>query len=242
MLQIFQEIALPHNPTNGGDKLLAIQEQIKDSPFSKEYIPGTGLIVNKVDNPRVVIVSHMDLIPLFNRGFTESKTFAKKVYNEQEYLIGALDNTITNAALIKLIKETDKKDIVFFFSEFEESGFIGMSNFMDLFPEYKSSFFINLDVTNDGTNSYCSVEYDDFNPEKAELTENVLKEICSTEPHIQTYRFLDDMDAILRKGGHGFSYCLPTEGPIHSYENRTKLENLEPYFLGLKELSKIISL
>ena len=242
MIQHYLNIALPHNPNNGGEKLQAILEELKNNPLKKEYIPGTGLIINKIKNPRVVIVSHMDLISIFNEGFMNGYTAGKKTINNERYMIGALDNTITNAALLKLIKENPKEDIVYFFSEFEERGMIGISSFMDMFPEYKNAFFINLDVTNDGVGSFCSVEYDDYQENKAKVAMECLHGLDDRPPHLQTIRFCDDMDAILAKGGHGFSYCLPTEGIIHSYKNKTLIRNLEPYYQGLKNLSEIMSL
>jgi len=221
-----------------GPKLEAIKEELSEVEFSKEYISGIGFIVNKQESPRVIVVSHMDLIPTFNRGFREGNTFEE----QEDVIVGALDNTLTNAFLIKLIKETYNigiKDIEFVFSEGEERGMIGMRNYMEEFSSKKdTSFFINLDVTNDGWGSYCSVEYDV--PDSNGLKEAIeaLDDISEEDPHFQFFRFCDDMDAILSGGGHGFSYCIPTKNIIHSYENTTETKSIEPYYKGLKALSK----
>lgn len=239
IINIFKRICFPFIENTGGPKVKAILSEIETTPYTKEYIRGVGLIVNKQDFPRVIITSHMDLIPLFNKGFKECKTF----FEENEILYGALDNTLTNAFLIQLIKETSYSDIEFVFSEGEETGMTGIRNYMLMFPEKKiSSFFINLDVTNDGSYSYCSVEYDRPDINGILDAAEALNNISDIIPHFQFYRFCDDMDAILSGGGHGFSYCIPTNNVIHSYKSNTDIKNIEPFYFGLKALSEKMDL
>jgi hypothetical protein len=236
IIQTFHNISKPFVDTKGGPKLEAILNELESSDFKKEFIPEVGLIVNQQDNPRLIIVSHMDLIPLFNR-FFETGQVEKELPLEDSsiFITGALDNTLTNAVLIELIKNIKSSDIEFVFSEGEERGMTGMRNYMNLFPEKTNSFFINLDVTNDNWGSDISVEYDRPDKEIEEQTREILQELSF---EIQNFRFCDDMDAILFGGGKGYSYCIPTKNIIHSLDSTVKKSSIEPYYEGLKRLAE----
>jgi len=234
IISFFKEISKPFKDREGGPKLEIIQRFLEGQNISSEYIPNIGLIINKQDNPDIVVVSHMDLINKFQKGF-ENGTICNI---DEEFITGALDNTITNAISLLVFKELLLEDnslnIELFLSEGEEVGLIGMTNYLNEYIEKsKNTFFINLDVTNDGYGTDMSVEYDkpDFNTVKK--VQEVLNDL---NYHIQGERFCDDMDSINEKKCAGFSFCLPTIKNIHSYKNKAKLESIDNYFYGLKRL------
>ena len=229
MLNTFQMFCKPFKDGEGGPKLDAIINFIDDS-ISKEWVPGLGLIVNKQDNPKKIIVSHMDLIKKFRKGFANENTFSQT----DTEVTGALDNTITNAVLAHIINDLGNiNGIEYVFTEGEEVGFHGMEKYIKVHGEkIKDSFFINLDVTNEGYHKHISVEYDVPNF-------SVLKQIQSLigdHSHFTGNRVCDDTDAIIDANLHGLSICLPTKNTIHSYENTCKKESIEIFKEGLKAL------
>lgn len=231
--ELFELISKPIEDKVGGEKLFIMREWLHANNVESEWIPGIGLIVNKQDNPRITLVSHMDLIKKFQKGFAKNETFEV----DSKFITGALDNTLTNVMSLLLIKElvSDKNsDIEFFFSEGEEVGLVGMNNYLKEFPEKsKNTFFVNLDVTNDGWGKAVSLEYDKPDFETIKQLQNIL---ASYNIHYQVERVGDDMSAIVRKGYKGFSYCIPTKGVIHSYKNKCKINLIEEFYNSLKDL------
>jgi len=235
ILELFQEIGKPTVDGKFGEKEEAITAWLDKENIKHEYIPGIGLIVNKQKNPKNIVVSHMDLIKPFQKRFEKNEVFVL----DKPYIQGALDNTITNAVALLALKNSDMKTELVL-TEGEESGLIGMTNYLEKFKDKAiSCMFINLDVTNEGFGYACSVEYD-------RPVFEILKSIQISLSEIQSFythrRFCDDTDAINAAGANGFSYCLPTEGVIHSFKNRALLNSIEPYFLGLESLMKELSL
>lgn len=226
MIKTFELLAKPFKDGEGGLKLNALQEIFPEGIWE----PGIGFIVNKQENPSKVVVSHIDLIKTFRKGFADNHVYA---VTETE-IIGALDNTITNAALVLAIKSlSDFKTIEYVFTEGEEVGFKGMKAYI---KKYKrrviNSFFINLDVTNEGYGRNGSIEYDVCNFETLKSLQTLVN-TKNLDWHFTHSRVGDDTDAIIDAGLHGFSYCLPTKGHIHSYENRALLSSLDSYLEGL---------
>lgn len=239
ILELFQEIALPFKDKEGGPKLDKIQEFLANRGLESRYIEGEGLIVNELEKPRSILVSHMDLIKRFQKGFAEGNVFEiiTRKKGTTQFVQGALDNTITNAigilVLLELI-ENGVTDIELFLSEGEEVGFIGMDNYLqNKLEKSKETFFVNLDVTNEGWKKDFSIEYDKPNFAIYKQVRTILNDFNS---FYTGDREGDDTDAILRRGCHGFSYCLPTDDNIHSYRNTAYLDSLEPYAEGLYKL------
>jgi len=244
IIEIFEKMALPFKDKEGGPKVYEIANLVKNINLTREYLPGQGLIVNKQDNPRIVLVTHMDLINKFQKGFSQEE---RRIYeigensSGEEVIIGALDNTITNSiaflVMEKLI-ENGITDIELFFSEGEEVGFHGMTGYLKAYPEKsENTFFVNLDVTNEGYGKDYSLEYDMPNFYIFKQIQEILQEkngFCTGD------RVCDDTDAVLRANCSGFSFCLPTGKTIHSYKNNAPLSSLEKYsdslYLILKEL------
>ncbi len=233
IVDIFDQICLPFDNGNGQkeEKFLELLEE-----HGAHYHEKVGIIVPTVNGvaPSKVIVSHMDLIPLFNKGFTNGRKYLlEKDELGEEILIGALDNSITNATLILAINELRRNglahDVEFVFTEGEEIDFLGMKEYLKI--KSKDPFFINLDVTNDNYKRNSSVEYDYPNF-------HICKQLCEGlfEAGYQKERVDDDFDAIKAVGGKGFSYCLPTMKNIHSYKNTTHVSKLKHYYDGLKFL------
>lgn len=231
-------IAKPYKDKEGGPKLDSIQQWLNERDMYNEYIPGIGKIVNQIDNPRIILVSHIDLIRKFQKGFAEGNTheiITSKKGNE--IIKGALDNTITNAvamlAFEKIIQE-EIFDIELVLTEGEEVGCIGMDNYLKEFPEKaQNAFFINLDVTNEGWKQHSSVEYDKPSFNMLKQLQELLKE---HDAFFTGDRVGDDIDAVNEHKCSGLSYCLPTKDLIHSYENKAYVHTLEGYYYGLLSL------
>jgi hypothetical protein len=244
IISLFAEIAKPFKDNEGGPKLDAIQAWLNSRNISNEYIPGIGKIVNKVDNPRLILVSHIDLIRKFQKGFEAGNTH--EIVNSKKevpMIKGALDNTITNSVALLAIEDLIKNgitDIELLLTEGEEVGLIGMRKYLEVFSEKSANaFFVNLDVTNEGWKKNSSVEYD--KPSFSMLKQ--LQAILSDHNAYFTHnRVCDDVDAINRSGCSGFSYCLPTKDLIHSYDNKAYIHTLEGYLEGLISLLTKIEL
>lgn len=225
ILERFNELCLPFGEGKEiGDK----KDNLILKMFPKaSYIENVGIYLPSKKNPKKIIVSHMDLVRTFQNGFLENKKF--KVENGE--VIGALDNTLTNAILTIAIENSKTDDVAFLFTEGEETGLTGMSFFMGtIYPMLEKPFFINLDVTNEFYNDFpISVEFDRPN---FEMCKQIFKGVGPAGFTHQ--RFTDDTSAILGNGGNGMSFCIPTNFYCHTYESRTKVAYLEPYLKGVQ--------
>lgn len=261
IIKIFINLSKPYdnNTINNNLKLEYIKKFFDSKGISSEYIPGQGLIVNKQENPRLVCVSHIDLINLFNIEFALLKNEEDLAFNEMldsinleessfsvkgvckinnGFITGALDNTITNAVALLVCEELISNginDIEFFFSEMEEIGLIGMKNYLkNNSVKSKKTFFVNLDVTNEGHYStHISVEFDKA---RTHILNHLKKNLNEDIVHYTGIRYCDDIDAVISAKCNGVSFCLPTKGNIHSYENMAKLKSLLPYKEGLYKI------
>jgi len=236
ILKIMSLISKPFKNGQGEKEATIINILKSKNPI---YMEGIGIIVPAKKTRKIVVVSHIDLIKKFNKGFSVDKTFLLK--KDENKIIGALDNTLTNAVLIETIKNLEKQglddNIEYLFTENEEIDLGGMKNYMILNKEFiKDIFFINLDVTYENWGHPASIEYD--NP-----SFNICKQIKSKikDQNITIDRDEDDLSAVLRNKGYGFSYCVPTKGNIHSYNNYANLDQIEKYKLNLEILLTAIN-
>lgn len=235
IIYLFAEIAKPFKDKIGGEKLDSIQSWLNKRNISNKYIPGIGKIVNQVESPRIILVSHIDLIRKFQKGFEEGNTHSFLTTKNDKYIIqGGLDNTITNSVALLAIEHLLKNnysDVELVLTEGEEVGMIGMSNYIKEFTDKSNNaFFINLDVTNEGWKQNASVEYDKPSFTMLKQLQNILSDHDAYFTH---ERVCDDTDAINRHGCAGFSFCIPTKDIIHSYENKAYIHTLEGYFDGI---------
>ena len=203
------------------------------SQYGGAYEQDIGYVIPSVEETKRVVVSHMDLISLYNRGFKKGKKYKVGLNIEnKEVIMGALDNTFTNAVtakvLMTLLDQGRAKDTTFVFTEREEIDFGGMRGYLRKYGN--KPFFINLDVTSDNRKFHTSIEFDEAN---WSICKQIFKQKEEFTSGFTTDRVDDDMDAILRAGGQGFSYCIPTWKTIHSYSNFTLIENILPYYKGL---------
>ncbi len=196
------------------------------------YVENVGIIVPSITETRIVCSSHIDLISSFQKGFLNDKKFNLLIQKEVKSVVGALDNTITNAILVLVIDKLRKKglaqDVEFVFTEGEETDMHGMDNYMK--EKGIVPFYVNLDVTNDNYKFCGSVEYDKPSWSVCKQIKNKIKVGLTTE------RVDDDLDVVMKRNGRGFSYCLPTLNTIHSYKNSTPVDKLIPYMDGLEFL------
>lgn len=239
ILNIFEKILKPYKNHYGGEKLNAIKK-ILNIKYKLKYYSGIGLIVNKQKTPNIIILSHIDLINKFNNKLLNNK----KLFSiDDNFLIGALDNSITNAVLISILMETNYEkfnNIEIVFTESEEIDFSGISNYLKKYiNKSKNALFINLDVTNEGflENKSISLEYDKCNSKKLKkIIEKCKKEILYKELHLTNNRESDDIDIIVKNNLLGFSICIPTDEKIHSLKNKIKLNKLEKYKENIKKI------
>lgn len=242
IIDLFNSISLPMKDSEGGAKVEEIIKFLLENGISSRYVPGQGILANEVPNPDKILMAHIDLIPLFRRGFSQEPRQVyelKTTKKGDEVIVGALDNTICDAvallAFVKLFNEEKIPNVTLFLSEGEEVGFIGASAFIRENKErLKDTFFVNLDVTNEGWGYSGSIEYDKPNFGILKLMQKELEDCFFTGE-----RVCDDTDAVNREGLAGFSFCLPTKDLIHSYKNRAKTKTLEPYF---DKLCKILTM
>jgi len=221
-----------------GEKEKYILKILKENDIEANYIKGIGIIVPAKER-KVVCVSHIDLIPSFNRAFKKGK---KTNYIEKDkYLCGALDNTITNAILLSIIIENKKllDTVEVVFTQDEEIGFYGMVKYLEKIKD-DNPFFINLDVTNDNYGFSASIEYDKPSFEAIKELQLISKEI-SGGFGFTTDRVGDDLCAVMQFNKEGLSYCLPTQGIIHSFDNKTEIKKLQPYKTGLIKILSLFS-
>lgn len=260
IVKTFINLAKPYenNKKNNNFKLEYIQSFFSSKNIPFEYIPGQGLIVNKQEKPRLVCVSHIDLINLFNLEFCTKNNEEDIAFNDlidsmcleessisvegicvihNGFISGALDNTITNAVALLVCEELISNginDIEFFFSEMEEIGLKGMKNYLNSnLKKSKNTFFVNLDVTNEGFHTHISVEFDKT---RMRVLKHLVAKLNKEHVYFTGQRFCDDIDAVIASNCNGLSFCLPTNGNIHSYKNKAKLSSLVPYKEGLYEI------
>jgi len=241
ILDIFQRIALPVGFENisKSRKVLEMTDVLNELGFSAVYEENIGLIVNKQKNPRIVLVSHLDLVRPFKSGFARGETFVvhEKGLDGQAIVQGALDNTLTNAVALKAIEElknTAVEDVEVLFSIGEETGLTGMRSYLNKYPEKSmTTFFLNLDVTNDNWDKAISVEFDRPVQDISDQTTSILKGLSF---RLQNTRFTDDTSAVNSFGACGYSYCIPTDNYCHSYDSFAMLDSIEPYYKGLVRL------
>lgn len=226
IISLFHHISAPFDDGKG-EKEKRMMKLL--TPYGAVYEEDLGIRVPAIEKAEFVVVSHMDLIPSFNKGFKEGKVYSLGILNEKEIISGALDNTFTNSvvmhAIFSLREKGLAKNVEFIFTEAEETTSMGMKTYLKKYGN--KPFFINLDVTNDGQGSHMSIEYDEPNWSICRQINNKFNAAFTTD------RVGDDMDAIIDAKGKGYSYCIPTWKTIHSYKNYTLIENIVPYFEGL---------
>lgn len=235
IMAIANAIAKAYSPEKGGEKGASIiQWIIKNLDFEVEYVPEVGIIVSPEHSdkvPAVTVVSHFDLIPSFSKKFGKGEGGFFKV--GEKNVTGPLDNTITNASVLWALKNDpffkENEEWKVLFSQEEEVGFFGMAKFLEKYDPEAKSFYVNLDVTNEGWKKWCSVEYDRPHMETFFAMAKKLKEEHIPFVHVTPERVGDDLDAVLHAGGKGFSYCLPTKGVIHSFKNKASIRSIEEY-------------
>lgn len=230
LIVLFGDLCLPFDEGEG-EKEKKFLELLKD--YNASYEKDIGIVVPSLKETKRVVVSHMDLINPFNRGFKKGKTYKIGLNNAGEHiLMGALDNTFTNAivmkALIELRDQGLAQDTTFVFTEREEIDFGGMRGYLKKYGN--KPLFINLDVTSDNRKYHTSMEFDEPNWDICKQIDKQSKVFTSG---FTTDREGDDTDAVIRSGGQGFSYCIPTWKTIHSYSNYTLVENILPYYEGM---------
>jgi len=232
ILKIFKEIALPCETDNIKTPLKEnkIIELLKSKYPQIKYNKEIGILIpaKTKNSKKLIITSHYDLIPSFNKGFKNQRE--PFTLNENK-IKGALDNTITNAVLIYLLLNfniPESTEVVF--TNMEEVGCIGMKNYLlkiekeNIEKEKLKTdlFFINLDVTNECWKEKVSLEMDYPIYEIIHFLKNEIKGMT-------TEREGDDLCEVIKFGYKGFSFCLPTKRTIHSWKNRTTTEHLYQY-------------
>lgn len=139
-----------------------IYKKIGQEEFNKlgvSWNPYIGLFIPSKDGfdkeKQVLMMSHLDLVPTFERAHekVEKGELASaltimddKEINENTIIAGSLDNTMTNAVLLKnYLEEKLNNNVNMLFETDEESGMSGTRHF---FKEEKEKFWQNISVDN----------------------------------------------------------------------------------------------
>lgn len=205
------------------------------SKWSKEP-EDAGVVIPARTKAKKLIISHIDLVSNFERGFAAGKTFSLVPFDAETLTIqGGLDNGITNSFLCAVIDELGElpEDVEILFSLGEESGLTGVAEFMSSKPEsyFDGLFVVNLDVTNANFGSAASIEFDFEDPVISERLNSQLEDIGITRD-----RFCDDTDEVLNWTKAAFSYCIPTDEYCHTYQSYALVEKFPAYFEGLRKI------
>jgi len=217
-------------------RLDRIERELKDSPYrycekGKLFHAYARVPFEKLDQDVIVITSHVD----FKRG-TE-KCFAKV---ESDVMVGTFDNSITNAAILSLMKEDPlPRNTVVVFTGDEEEGSGGAKEFARLIRKKwkKHMKAIVLDVTSDGLGADASFTIENgcftndktwgrkilswaedqkenwrFVPyKKADLQRSFIKDTISGKNFVKHRAGEDEAYIFKKKDCPGFSFCLPAE-------------------------------
>jgi len=228
ILQIFQKIALPYVKDYIEAKAHAILDICKQTGRECYIDKDIGVIVKAKKDHNITILSHLDLIQAFYKGFWSNKTL---IYDSKTQIVrGALDNTITNAVVIDLLLSGNiPPNVEIVFTNDEE---IDMNASAKYARKNKVSY-INLDVTNEFKNKSVSIEYDKPNSDTLYALTTLFK---GDDVGYTSYRVADDLDSVVSQNLNGLSFCLPTRKTIHSWKNETTLQQIEKYRDLLKKL------
>jgi len=229
VIEIFEQIAVPFDKENYKKELFHMIFDLAN--IDNEWSEETGFLIPSRKRTKKTVVSHMDLIPKFNKGFRDNNVCQVK----DDKLIGALDNTFTNAVVINHILNNQNINTSYLFTLDEETTQYAIRDYMVQYGT--EQFIINLDTTNDGWNHNTSIEYD-------EPCYQICKQIEENLdlPYFTKDRVCDDLDEVIKAKGKGFSYCIPTNKVIHSYNNYTMIDKIEPYMKGLEYIVNKMSL
>lgn len=229
VLKIFQDIALPYIKDFFEAKALKILEICKTSTRECYIDEDIGVIVKARKNHTLTIISHMDLIKPFYKGFWLNKTLI--VDPKTNIIKGALDNTITNAAVIDLLLSGNiPPNVELVFTNDEETGMRASQTYVF---KNKGVSYINLDITNEFKNKSVSIEYDC--PSAKTLMD--LKTLFKNDNvGFTSNRVADDLDSVVANDLKGLSFCLPTKKTIHSWKNESTLKQINEYQNLLKKL------
>ena len=226
ILTVFKNISYTFNEGLGIKEAIILKcLELTDIPAN--YRENIGIVVPALKDRKIVVSSHIDLIPSFNKGFEKGRE-PYSLEKEGKIVQGALDNTITNAVALILALKKESPNVEYVFTEGEEIGLLGMAEYIKQEFDEKV-FYINLDVTNEAWGKNASIEYDRPSFE-------ICQQLKDKNFGFTTHRECDDFDIVVRAKGNGFSYCLPTRGYIHSWKNEAKTKTLLPYMQGLEEL------
>jgi len=223
VINIFEKISLPFNGANYKRQLF--EKIFELAEVEGEWRDDIGYVIFSKKRTKRTVVSHIDLISPFNRGFAKGKVYTI----EDGKLIGALDNTFTNAVVINSILNGQSDDTTYLFTLDEETTQYAIRDYMKLFGN--EQFIINLDITNEGMKNNMAIEYDE---PSWEICKQVSENMDS--PFFTMDRECDDMDEVMKANGFGFSYCVPSGKGIHSYNNYTYIDKIKPYMDGLEFL------
>lgn len=215
-------------------RLDVIDNELKDSTYHR--MNDTGLFylyakksLDQMKEPLVVISSHIDCQHAITKCFSEVR--------EDGTLKGTYDNSITNTAVLGLMKENRLADnvVIAFTGDEEENSFGAISVSRYLKEKQKKFIVIVLDVTDMGWE-----EKADFTIENDFWNEQLGKKVISILENIHyDWRYIpSDPDAIPKyiprecvinveaepdeswaydeENVSCFSLCIPTKGPMHS--------------------------
>jgi hypothetical protein len=248
---VLDKISKPARSNKNGftntEKLTEIEALLVNSPYYIVYKDNNCVIYGKnhPQNNAVLVSTHADIV---NEITNVSSKCEDNIYH------GTYDNLGTNAVATTLMLRNELPDNVFFtFTAEEETGRMsGAASSLKFFKDhYILPFVITLDVTYEGFNKNLLASVEGWNSKAPKLLSDHIREcFLSSEPsqsfcviknnkndsspfdeeYIEPSLTMTDESFYYRKHDCAeFSYCLPTNGSMHSNYG---LDVKEPTFLG----------
>jgi hypothetical protein len=242
-IEIMKALCVPSYSNSSGftedEKRTVMRELLKDSGYT-EYEGTLTSVWTKSDNITTLVSTHIDMVHAITRPFAE--------LNDGIYS-GTWDNLITNSAIVSLMMEGAFADNVAlaFDGEEESCSFAGLREALYHLENIQMPLkhVITTDVTHEAYESGVAVSIENMNSNEEEHEDMFSKitQVFGEDYHIPTFGAPDEAYLLKRLDTHipGFSYCIPSSGPMHSNMGMTVEEDVYiRYRDGLAKLANIL--
>lgn len=242
-IEIMKALCVPSYSNSNGftedEKRIVMRDLLKDSGYTEHEGTLTS-VWTKGDNITTLVSTHIDMVHAITQPFAE--------LNDGIYT-GTWDNLITNSVIVSLMMNNDfSNNVALAFDGEEEScSFAGLKEAIDYF-ENKGILLqhvITTDVTHEAYDTNCAVSIENMNCNETE-NEDMLSKIYRVFGdgfYFPQFGAPDEAYLLKRLSRHipGFSYCIPSSGPMHSNAGMTVKEDVyNRYRAGLAKIANIL--